>query len=282
MITKVQAYTSRPSAPTLALTEPGREATDPIQITNIDGLDPVKANAITTPYGTLDGESFDGIQVPSRNIVLTLRPNPDWSTWSPEALRQLIYAYFMPKHSIKLVFTSDELPVVEITGIVESVEANPFSQDPEFLISIICVDPYFQEVEETTASGFTIRPGGTLDLITYEGNIEVGFRLFVTFSAVPFAYSVQVQSGDPDYTTFDVEVEPGIQNGQPFEMCSIPTKKFARIVYEAMGLPVYLTHAIAENSVWPTLKPGDNNIGIVTNAGVQNWEMKFFKRYGGF
>jgi hypothetical protein len=282
LITKVQAYTSRPSAPTLALTEPGREATDPIQITNIDGLDPVKASAITTPYGTLDGESFDGIQVPSRNIVLTLRPNPDWTTWSPEDLRQLIYAYFMPKNAIKLIFTSDELDPVEIDGVIDGVEANPFSQDPEFLVSLICVDPYFQAVTETVVTGTTIRPGGTLTTITNDGNIEVGIRLTVTYVSGSNANSVQVQSGDPSYTTFDVEVEPEIQSSQPFDMCSIPTKKFARIVYAGLGLPVYLTHAVAEGSVWPTLKPGDNDIGIVTPVGVQNWELRFFERYGGF
>jgi len=266
----------------LALTEPGSEATDPIQVTNIDGLDPVKASVMTTPYATLDGESFDGSQVPSRNIVLTLRPNPDWNTWDPEDLRQLIYAYFMPKLSVKLVFTSDELPLVEITGVVESVEANPFSRDPEFLVSLICVDPYFQAVEETESSGFTSRPGDALTLITYEGTVETGFRLSVTYSSGAAANYVQVVSGDPSYTTFEVEVEPTIMNAQPFEMNSIPTKKFARIVIGELGLPVYLTHAITEGSVWPSLKPGENNIGIVTNDGVQNWSIKFFKRYGGF
>ena len=95
MLTQIKAYSSLQSAPTLYLSEIGRAESDLIQIRNIEGLDPVVASVGTAPYGASDGEAYVGSSVLSRNIVLTLHPNPDWNTWSHEALRRLLYAYFM-------------------------------------------------------------------------------------------------------------------------------------------------------------------------------------------
>ena len=72
MLTEVKAYSSWRSAPTLPLSDSGRAETDLIQIRNIDGLDPVKASVNTSPFGSVDGASYVGSSVESRNIVLTI------------------------------------------------------------------------------------------------------------------------------------------------------------------------------------------------------------------
>ena len=127
MLTELKAYSSWRSAPTMLLNG-GRAETDLIQIRDIQGLDPVKASINTSPFGSVDGASYVGSSVLSRNIVLTLHPNPDWDDWTYEGLRRLIYSYFMPKRNTKLVFYSDDMIPVEISGIVEDVQVNPFQQ----------------------------------------------------------------------------------------------------------------------------------------------------------
>ena len=55
---------------------------DPLQILNIDGLGPVDASILSTPYATLDGETYVGSSVGKRNITLTLGLNPYWTEYS--------------------------------------------------------------------------------------------------------------------------------------------------------------------------------------------------------
>ena len=201
MLTEVKAYSSWRSAPTLPLSDGGRPETDLIQIRNIDGLDPVKASVNTSPFGSVDGASFTGASVLSRNIVLTLHPNPDWKDWTYEALRRLLYSYFMPKRLTRLVFYSDDMIPVEISGVVEDVSVNIFSKDPELQVSIICPDPYFTSLDPTVITGLTNDDAITVE---YGGTIEAGMHVKVTATADPVPSDIGIQIGDPKVTYFAV------------------------------------------------------------------------------
>src|SRR5678816_2690021 len=156
MLKTVQVYTTMPGVEILTLDPLGVPEDDPVQVRHIEGLDPTKANISTLSYAAIDGDAFLGSNVPSRNIVLTLGPNPDWSTWTFESLRQLIYSYFIPKYStVQLVFDSDEVGIVQISGIVEDVLANQFTKDPEYIVSLVCLDPMFTAVTPDTVSGLS-------------------------------------------------------------------------------------------------------------------------------
>ena len=218
MLTEVKAYSSWPSAPTLLLSDTGRPETDLIQLRNIDGLNPVKANVNTSPFGSVDGVAYTGSNVAARNLVLTVHPNPDWDIWTYESLRRLIYDYFMPKRPSRLVLFSDDMPTVQIIGIVEDVAVNQFSKDPEFIISIICPDPYFTALEPTIITGQSVRPGGTEKLITYNGNIETGIHVKVIFTSDPPPSEIGIQVGDPLSTYFNVEAT--VSASRYFEMNS--------------------------------------------------------------
>jgi hypothetical protein len=39
---------------------------------------------------------------------------------------------------------------------------------------------------------------------------------------------------------------------------------------------------MVEGSSWPViLSPGNNDFSVVTDKGNQDWELKFYERYGG-
>lgn len=279
MLTEVKAYSSWQSAPTLLLDENGRAETDLIQVRNIDGLDPVKASVNTTPFGSVDGESYVGSSVPKRNIVLTVRPNPDWDLWTYSQLRRLIYSYFMPKRPTRLVFYSDDLVPVQISGIVESVDNNQFSKDPEFLISVICPDPYFTALDPIVLTGQANAEGPTI--VEYEGSVEAGVYLKVTAVNPPDPTGIIIQIGDPVITYLDVAAS--VDNLKYFELSSVPMQKYIQNVNLLTGVIDNLlskTH-IQEISSWPMLQPGDNELFVITDEGTQDWELTYFTRFGG-
>ena len=277
MLTEVKAYSSWRSAPTLLLDPAGRLENDPIQISNIDGLDPVKGTINTSPYGSVDGASYTGSSVLGRNIVITLKPNPDWKTWTYEKLRRLIYSYFMPKLVTRLVFYSDDINAVEIYGVVEDVSINMFSKEPEFLISIICPDPYFTAVEPTVLTG----QNGSVNTFDYGGNVEAGMIVKVTESVASAVSTIGIQLGNPKNTYFGVIAS--VSGSKYFEMSSVPMRKYVQNVNIGSGVIENLLSKIyiQEGSLWPMLQPGENEFQVITDDGLQDFELIFYERFGG-
>lgn len=281
MLTELKAYSSLQSASTLLLETNGREETDLIQIRGITGLEPVDASVNVSPYGSVDGESHTGSTVLSRNIVLTLRPNPDWDTWTYEALRRLLYSYFMPKRSIRLIFYSDDMDPVEISGIVESIEANLFSSDPELVVSIICPDPYFVALNPTVVTGQSIREGGALSVFNYDGNIETGVHVKVTWVSGDLPSYIGIQVGSPIIS--DIHVVSENLDEDYFELNSVSMQKYIRRVNISTGIITnLLSKASFETGLgWPLLYSGDVNFAVVTDVGVQNWQLTYYEKFGG-
>ena len=278
MLTEVKAYSSWRSAPTLPLAEGGRAETDLIQIRNIDGLDPVKASVNTSPYGSVDGASFVGASVLTRNIVLTLHPNPDWDNWTHEVLRRLVYSYFMPKRPTRLVFYSDDMVPVEISGVVEDISNNIFSKDPELNVSIICPDPYFTALDPTVLTGLT---NDDAIIVDYQGSVEAGMHVKVTATADPAPSDIGIQIGDPSITYFAVlaTVNPTMY----FEMSSLPMRKYVQNVNIGTGVITNLLSKVhvQEGSLWPSFQPGENEFSVITDHGAHDWELTYFERFGG-
>lgn len=279
MLTEVKAYSAWRSAPTLLLDADGRPETDFVQIRNIDGLDPVKASVSTSPRGYVDGVTYTGSDVPARNLVLTIHPNPDWLTWTYEKLRGLLYQYFMPKRPVRLVFDSDDRGPVEISGIVESVSVNQFSKDPEIQVSIICPDPYFTAVDPTVITGQTIRAGGVTTIVPYNGTVESGVLVKVTYTSGANPTNIGIQLGDPSLGYFNVVA--GVSGTQYFEMSSIPLGKFVQIIDMTTGVINNVLNQVEDSSSWIVLQPGDNEFSVVTDQGVQDWTLTFYERFGG-
>ncbi len=276
MLTEVKAYSSWRSAPTLQLDANGRIDTDLIQIRNIEGLDPVKASVSSSPYGSVDGSSYTGSSVLSRNIVLTLKPNPNWNTWTYEKLRRLLYSYFMPKLITRLVFYSDDMIPVEIYGVVEGVGVNIFTKDPELQVSIICPDPYFTALNPTIITG----QDGEVKTFDYNGTVESGMLVRVSHvSGAPTTIGIQL--GSPKVTYFGVHAD--VNSTKYFEMSSIPMRKYVQNVNIGTGVIENLLSNVylQEGSLWPTLEPGENEFSVITDAGVQDFELRFYERFGG-
>lgn len=281
MLTEVKAYSSWRSAPTLPLVDGGRAETDLIQIRNIDGLNPVKASVNTSPLGSVDGASHIGSSVLSRNIVLTLRPNPNWDNWSYESLRRLLYSYFTPKNDVKLIFYSDDMDPVTISGIVEDVQVNMFSKDPELIVSVICPDPYFSSLNPKILTGQTVHDRlGNETHIDYKGSVEAGINVKVTATPDQAPTVIGIEIEDPNTTYFAVSAT--INPSMYFEINSLPMQKFVQNVQMGSGVITnLLSKLVKEGSKWPLLQPGDNEFSVITDYGTHDWTLTYFERFGG-
>ncbi len=276
MLNTIQAYSLEPNAPVLALDANGRVETDFFQIQNITGLDPVKATINTTQLGSMDGAVYSGSSVPFRNIVITVRTNPDWRTWKPQALRKLLYAYFAPKSPILLRFLSDDRAPMEITGYVEDINVDLFAPDNAYGISIICPDPYFTSVDPVIVTGHSQDPAITL---SYDGDIPTGITVGIESTASSVSTDVDIRVGDPWESYFNVTAL--IDDAQYFVLSSIPGSKVVETVLYASGTSVSQLSNVHGGSTWPLLIPGDNLFNINTDQGTQDWTVTYFNRYVG-
>jgi hypothetical protein len=279
VLTKLEAYSSWLDAPTLSLSDNGREETDLIQIRNITGLDPVKAAVNTSPFGSVDGVAYTGSNVAYRNIVLTLHPNPDWNDWTFESLRRLIYLYFTPKLGTRLIFYSSDMPPVEIYGYVEDANVNQFSKDPEIQVSIICPDPYFTALDATVVTGQAARNNSTPTEVQYNGSIATGITVQLNRSADPPPNVVGIQIGDPTLSYFNVTAS--VDATKYFLMNSVQGNKFVQNVAFTSGVITNLLSKIQPYSTWPILQPGQNDFSVITDQGAQDWQLTYYERHGG-
>lgn len=279
MLTTVRAYSSWESVNTLLLADGGRAETDLLQMRNITGLGPVDASISTLPLGSLDGDSFVGSAVGSRNIVMTVKPNPDWVDWTYEKLRLLLYTYFMPKRMVRLVFETDEIAPVEILGYVESITPDIFSKVGEIQISVICPYPYFTAVNPTVVNGTTNDPPVVVE---YDGTIETAINIEVThIPGEPALIGTYVSLGDPGHGNFYVGTDIDIDATKYLVINSVPGNKYIRQVNVTTGSFTNVLSQLSPGVAWPVLNLGPNYFSVKTAFGDQAWKLSYFKRYGG-
>ena len=179
-----------------------------------------------------------------------------------------------------MVFTSDDISPVEIYGYVEDVSVNPFSADVELLVSIICPDPYFTAVNPTIVTGIS-SDGSVPTEVDYAGDIEIGFNVEVIWTANPLPTVIGIQVGDPSLGFCNVTA--GVTSHFAyFMMNSIPGQKYVQNVDMNIGTITNLLAKVQAGSIWPTLKPGANDVSIITDSiGKQDWTLTYFERRGG-
>lgn len=114
---------------------------------NIEGIGGAKANINTSDIANGDGAWYNSSKAQSRNIVLSVKLMPKPTI--EDTRHDIIYRYFPIKKNIRLTFETD-LRTTYIDGYVESNETPIFSSEEYTQVSVVCPDPYFYLVEETS------------------------------------------------------------------------------------------------------------------------------------
>ena len=120
-------------------------------ITDIDGLGPVKANINMTKLATADGGIYNSARLGNRNIVIKAKFT---NATSIEEARLSSYQFFPIKKKVTFkIETDNRVAITE--GYVESNTPNPFSEESDVQISILCESAFFYGPPEdvTTFAG---------------------------------------------------------------------------------------------------------------------------------
>lgn len=282
MLTRIEVFSARPDAPELPLGGfvPND---DPVQIRNIEGLGPVKADLATTAFATARGELYQGGRTGKRNIVLTLGLNPNFAASQDMAsLRAILYQYLLPELWVKLRFYSNTNPEVDAEGYVESFEPNIFSEDPEVQVSIICPDPDFVESNASISSGVVDDGTATFEF-DYPGSVPTGLELKIESAVANTDYT-----GSLLITLFAQGVSQAfvvdpvtIDALQYFKLSTVRGKKRAQTIAVVDGALTNLLAYVSTDSVWPEIKPGANVLTVQALETGQAWTLAYFNRYGG-
>ena len=149
-------------------------------VTEIEGLDPVPVALVSSTYAQLDGERYHSSRREKRNIVLHIKLQKNWWTTTVDTRRNRLYSLFVPNHEVLLTFDTPLHGLLSINGRVESIDTPMWTDEPMFVVSIICFDPIFRSATAVVNTfDFTGVGSSITRTLTYLGNIDAGVDISV-------------------------------------------------------------------------------------------------------
>ncbi|QPX62490.1 minor tail protein [Arthrobacter phage Truckee] len=241
----------------------------------IDGLDPVKANIVSSSFANIDGEQHQSSRREARNILMKLGLKMG-QAGSVGSLRAQLMRFFMPKAKIRLSFFREDGPDVYIDGVVETFNCPQFVKEPEATISIMChrpdfIDPVIYDVSDVTTFDVNERE------VIYEGSVETGFefRLFVDRSISQFV--IYQRSSDETINQM-LFAEPLIA-GDVLTISTVAGNKHATLTRN--GSDSSLLYGVSPDSSWLNLFPGPNYIRVYAEGAAIPYTITYNSKVGG-
>lgn len=272
MLAQVDART--PTGVTLEL--PLTDILNGYAVEDIDGLDPVPANVVSTSYVHMDGEQYQSSRREKRNIILKIGLEPDYVTQSVAQLRNALYVYFMPKKKVHLTFRDDTGLVTDIDGVVESFDCPLFVQEPIATISVICHLPDFVDLDTRRFNGNTVSTAEMSNLV-YDGTVDTGITFTMTANRSMTGFSIIQQPFGETEQKLDFVMD--LLAGDIVVISTVPGNKFARLTRS--GTEMSVLYGISPYSAWTTLQPGSNSIRVYATGAAVPYMIEYTDKYGG-
>jgi hypothetical protein len=250
-------------------------------VKEIDGLDPVTATLTSSSLAQVDGAQLNAASRGTRNITAKFGFAPDYSASSVKSLRKNLYKYMLPKSNITMKFYDNGTLNAITTGTVESLAAPSsfFVQDPEMDLSVICFDPDFYAPDSETVTGATIAPStSTPSAITYEGDSAAGFIFTLNINGAPT--TISLYNVQPDGTSQLFEMDNlSLASGDVVTINTIPFQK--AVTRNRAGTVTSLLYTKSQQSVWPSLVTGVNNIRCTSDLAAIPWSLNYTAKFAG-
>lgn len=139
------------------------------QLVDLQGITPPKASFSTSTLAGFDGSRVTGSMVNARNIIMVLQLSGDI-----EANKLKLYDIFKIKRNGFLTYNSDLLSI-QIEAYVESIDIPPMVWPIKAMISLLCPQPYFEDLQDILIDVAVIDPtlSFPLELISSGGEIGI-------------------------------------------------------------------------------------------------------------
>lgn len=253
------------------------DVSDGIAVLDISGLDPVKANIVTSSSATQDGVQYHAASRGERNILLKLGFEPDYSEQSVAEIRRRVYDFFMPKAPVDMIFRAlPDYPDLSISGRIESCDAPLFTNDPGATVSILCFNPDFYDAIENTVSGDTVTDNTNM-VIEYVGSVETGIEFAMQVDRDLTEFTIYNTSGDGVIQRLDF-ASP-LLDGDLLWISTVPGAKAVKRTRSGIEIP--LLYGVSPQSSWIQLTRGDNNFRVQAEGLAIGYAVSFTTKYGG-
>lgn len=263
----------------LELVLPLQNVVDGFVIQDIDGLDPVKANIVSSGFAQIDGAQYQSSSRGERNIVLKLGLEAAlYKQGTVRDLRNILYSYLMPKSYILLRFRDNQGPTVEINGYVESFDSKLFVKEPEATISILCMSPDFVDPRVVSLAGWGTNPNEAQPItINYLGTVDTGIDIIVNVNRTLPSFSLYNQPGGANTRSMDFSYP--LVNGDVVKISTTPGAK--GVTLTRAGSQSSILHAMSPYSNWITLEPGVNTFRMTVPQYSVPYVVEYTDKYGG-
>lgn len=244
------------------------------------GLDPVKANIVSSQFANQDGAQFQSSVLPTRNITFTVGLDPDPSVNTVRGLRNNFYSVFRPKTPVTLKFFVDDTDDsvedgYQIVGYVESCLSEMFDQTPVVNVSIICMDPDFIDPVPVTVS--TLLTTDTIPThFSYTGTEETG--LVITLNVANPISEFDIYYTDANSTVWTMDVQASLLAGDVVTISTVPGNKYINL--KRSGVITSMLYAVPLQATWPQFAPGDNWLRVYSSGPANTASVTYSKRFG--
>ena len=250
-------------------------------VTNVQGLTPPTATINSSVVALQDGETYNSARVNTRNIVISVKPQPD-----VEKNRISLYDVAKTKHWCKIYFKSDTRDVY-IEGYIESVDSSLFEMSQEMQISILCHQPYFVAMETIITEmsktldlfefPFAIEKEGIeisrieddlVKTIINNGDVETGVvvEMLASGSVInPTIYNAETRG------RFGLNI--ALQMGDKVTINTASGSK--SVILTRYGEERNIINSIAQNPEWFKLLPGENSFTYFCESGEEFLSIRY-------
>lgn len=246
--------------------------TSPFVIESIDGLGPPDINvAISNTLRT--GGSFQNRVVQDRQIVMTIGFQPNYSTGQTvESLRTQLYGFIEPKLDLPVTFVlrNGSTDIASTLCYVKRLEVNVFSKDPQVVMTLACVDPFFTAALYAVPSPSTL-PTQPMTIIN-QGSAPTGFTIKFTLTSA--SSSVRLSNGYGQ-----VWFNYAFLSGDVITINTTVGSLSATSLRS--GVTTNLLPYLLTNPRWIPLHPGENKIWINGPATWTLTSILYYPRYWG-
>ena len=241
----------------------------------IDGLDPVKANIVSSSFANIDGEQHQSSRREARNIIMKLGLKMGMAG-SVSSLRAQLMKFFMPKAKIRFTFYREDGPDVDIYGVVETFKCPQFAKEPEATISVMCHQPDFIVPAINGSSNYTTE-GTDEHAIFYDGTVETGFEFRLTVDRSLPQFFIYQRSYDDTINQMFFD-EPLIA-GDVLTVSTVSGEKHVTLTRN--GSDSSLLYGMSPTSSWLNLYPGQNYIRVYAEGAAIPYTITYNSKVGG-
>lgn len=248
----------------------------------IDGIDPPDAVINTARNANADGSVFNSAYVDNRTITITLAINQP-----TEANRIALYKYFKSKYPVTIYYENDSRNV-KISGYVQQVPVQYFAKKELFQVTILCVNPYFEGVEQETTMidsaealfefpfeieapiAFSEQNEIREEVVINNGDVETG-ALFILHAKGTVVNPSIVNMDTNEVFAFNVT----LSMGDEIRLNTVVKQKSV-LLYKANGTVQNLIGSVYAGASWFQLRPSGNVFSILASSGLSNLDAAIY------